>query len=48
MKKTYCAPQTEEFMINLEQGFLTGSLQTDDTGIPDLGFEDFTDIFAIF
>ncbi|MBP5333034.1 MAG: hypothetical protein J6Y66_02555 [Bacteroidales bacterium] len=38
MKKTYYAPQTEEFMINLEQGFLVGSAETDDTGLP--GLED--------
>ena len=47
MKITYHTPETEELRINLEQGFLVGS-ETESTVIPDLGTQDFTDIFAIF
>ena len=46
MKQTYYTPETEDIRINLEQGFLVGST-TEDTGIPDLGYEDFTDLFSI-
>ena len=36
MKKNYYTPETEEIRINLEQGFLVGSAETDDTGLPGL------------
>lgn len=48
MKKTYYAPQTEEFMINLEQGFLVGSVTGDDTGLPGLLDPGLGDIEWIF
>ena len=46
-KQTYYTPETEVLRINLEKGLLIGSV-TEDTGIPDLIYDDFTDIFAIF
>ena len=48
MKKTYYTPETEEIRINLEQGFLVGSITGDDTGLPGLLDPGFGDIEWIF
>ena len=36
MKQTYYTPETEDIRINLEQGFLVGSIDGDDIGLPGL------------